>query len=93
AIITLDDTIKTEYLRNMWWYWSSLSDAAKISTLSSLTLRIYSLDASIDYEKKSSNLGKVKPGSKSDSKPDSVLDATDKLRLGKKLKIKRGAEV
>ncbi|KAL6960620.1 hypothetical protein U1Q18_038384 [Sarracenia purpurea var. burkii] len=93
AVITLEDTIKTEYLRNMWWYWSSLSAAAKISTLSSLALRIYSLDASIDYEKKSSNLGKVKLSRKSDSKLDSVLDATDKLRLGKKLKRKRGTEV
>ncbi|KAK2994082.1 hypothetical protein RJ640_024346 [Escallonia rubra] len=51
ATIVFEDMIKAEYLRNMWWYWSSLSAAAKISTLSSLALRIYSLDAAIDYEK------------------------------------------
>ncbi|KAK3033576.1 hypothetical protein RJ639_032424 [Escallonia herrerae] len=51
ATIVFEDMIKAEYLSNMWWYWSSLSAAAKISTLSSLALRIYSLDAAIDYEK------------------------------------------
>ncbi|RID81356.1 hypothetical protein BRARA_A03940 [Brassica rapa] len=43
--------IKTEYLKNEWWYWSSLSAAAKISTLSALSLHIFSLDAAIMYDK------------------------------------------
>nr|KYP50537.1 Lysine-specific demethylase 5B-B [Cajanus cajan] len=51
ATITLEDMIKTEYLRNDWWYWSSFSAAAKSSTLPSLALRIYSLDLAIIYEK------------------------------------------
>lgn len=51
ATIALEDTIRTEYLKNEWWYWSSLSAAAKISTVSSLALRIFSLDAAIIYEK------------------------------------------
>ncbi|XP_027096888.2 methyl-CpG-binding domain-containing protein 9 isoform X1 [Coffea arabica] len=51
ATIVLEDTIKTEYLRNDWWYWSSPSAAANISTLSALALRIYSLDSAILYEK------------------------------------------
>ncbi|KAK2365613.1 Glycosyl hydrolase family 38 protein [Trifolium repens] len=29
AIITLEDMIKTEFLRNDWWYWLSFSAAAK----------------------------------------------------------------
>ncbi|KAL4031265.1 hypothetical protein IC575_009541 [Cucumis melo] len=51
ATIALEDMIRTEYLKNEWWYWSSLSAAAKISTVSSLALRIFSLDAAIIYEK------------------------------------------
>lgn len=47
--------IRTEYLKNEWWYWSSLSAAAKISSVSSLALRIFSLDAAIIYEKISPN--------------------------------------
>ncbi|KAK7381383.1 hypothetical protein VNO78_34033 [Psophocarpus tetragonolobus] len=51
ATFTLEDMIKTEYLRNDWWYWSSFSAAAKSSTLPALALRIYSLDLAIIYEK------------------------------------------
>lgn len=51
AIITLEETIKSEYLRSDWWYWSSPSTAAKVSTLSALALRIYALDSVISYEK------------------------------------------
>lgn len=51
ATIVFENMIKTEYLRNEWWYWSSLSAAAKIATVSSLALRIYTLDAAIVYEK------------------------------------------
>nr|GMD15082.1 methyl-cpg-binding domain-containing protein 9 [Ipomoea batatas] len=55
ATIILEDTIKTEYLRNDWWYWSSPSAAAKISTLSALALRLYALDSAILYEKHLAN--------------------------------------
>ncbi|KAI3991657.1 hypothetical protein MKX01_038055 [Papaver californicum] len=51
AIIVFEDMIKTEYLKNSWYYWSSLSAAAKTSTISSLALRIYTLDANIIYQK------------------------------------------
>ncbi|ONK78997.1 uncharacterized protein A4U43_C01F1810 [Asparagus officinalis] len=49
ATILLEGMIKAEYLKNRWWYWSSLTAAAKTSTISSLALRIYSLDDSIIY--------------------------------------------
>ncbi|GAV78749.1 Bromodomain domain-containing protein/PHD domain-containing protein/MBD domain-containing protein/FYRC domain-containing protein [Cephalotus follicularis] len=51
AVIVFENMIKTVSLRNGWWYWSSLSAAAKIATTSSLALRIYTLDAAIIYEK------------------------------------------
>ncbi|KAL3654072.1 hypothetical protein CASFOL_003753 [Castilleja foliolosa] len=51
ATIVLEDAIKSEHLRNDWWYWSSYSTAAKITTLSALALRVYSLDAAISYDK------------------------------------------
>ncbi|KAE9449142.1 hypothetical protein C3L33_18950, partial [Rhododendron williamsianum] len=85
AVVAFEDMIKTAYLKKTWWYWSSLSAAAKISTLSSLSLRIYSLDVSINYEKGSLNLDKRKlSGNKPDHKPESVSGATEKLKLGKK---------
>ncbi|CAN4123958.1 unnamed protein product [Withania somnifera] len=51
ATIILEDAIKTEYLKNDWWYWSSASAAARISTLSGLALRVYALDSAVLYEK------------------------------------------
>ncbi|XP_049360081.1 methyl-CpG-binding domain-containing protein 9 [Solanum verrucosum] len=54
ATIILEDAIKTEYLKNDWWYWSSPSAAARISTLSALALRVYALDSAILYDKLSS---------------------------------------
>ncbi|CAI9775390.1 unnamed protein product [Fraxinus pennsylvanica] len=54
ASIALEDTIKSEYLKNNWWFWSSPSTAAKTSTVSGLALRIYALDSAIFYEKPSS---------------------------------------
>ncbi|EPS64478.1 hypothetical protein M569_10303 [Genlisea aurea] len=61
ALIVFEDMIKSEYLRNDWWFWSSPSTAAKIGTLSALALRIYSLDAAIYYEKAHSG-GSAEPG-------------------------------
>ncbi|XP_073130076.1 methyl-CpG-binding domain-containing protein 9 [Henckelia pumila] len=51
ALMVLEDAIKSEFLHTDWWYWSSPSTAAKITTLSALSLRIYSLDSAISYEK------------------------------------------
>lgn len=51
AIIVLEDTIKSEFLQNDWWYWSSPCTAARITTISALALRLYSLDAAISYDK------------------------------------------
>ncbi|KVH92767.1 Zinc finger, FYVE/PHD-type, partial [Cynara cardunculus var. scolymus] len=52
AIMVFETMIKTEYIKNTWWwYWSSASIAASTSTMSALALRIYTLDASIDYQK------------------------------------------
>ncbi|XP_044479074.1 methyl-CpG-binding domain-containing protein 9-like [Mangifera indica] len=59
ATIILEDMIKSEYLRNERWYWSSFSAAAKTSTMSALALRIYSLDAAIVYEKSLSNSNEI----------------------------------
>ncbi|KAK1292580.1 Methyl-CpG-binding domain-containing protein 9 [Acorus calamus] len=55
AMLIFEGMIKTECLNNRWWYWSSLTAAAKTSTLSALALRIYTLDSSIIYEKTSSS--------------------------------------
>ncbi|XP_047333642.1 methyl-CpG-binding domain-containing protein 9-like isoform X2 [Impatiens glandulifera] len=51
AVIVLEDMIKIDYLKNWWCYWSSLSTAVKTPTLSALAMRVYSLDAAIEYEK------------------------------------------
>ena len=92
ATIMLEDMIKTEYLMNGWWYWSSLSAAAKTSTVSSLSLRIYSLDAAIAYEKILSDIDLTdnpKLSSKPDPKPVPNLDAMEKSKLGRKQNKRR----
>lgn len=53
ATIILEQMIKTDCLRKLWWYWSSYSAAVKVSTISALALRIYALDAAIMYRKSS----------------------------------------
>ncbi|GAB4854778.1 hypothetical protein Ancab_023363 [Ancistrocladus abbreviatus] len=90
AMIVLEDMIKTEYLRNEWWYWSSLSAAAKTSTLSALALRIYSLDNAIVYVKApDQNLSdNVKDGG-SDQHPLPNLESSEKSRLGRRVNRKR----
>lgn len=92
ATIILEDMIKTEHLRNDWWYWSSLSAAAKISTLSSLALRIYSLDAAIIYEKIPSSLEQI-DNLETSSLPDPnalpSLDLSEKSKVSRKSNKKR----
>ncbi|CAK7348840.1 unnamed protein product [Dovyalis caffra] len=69
ATIILEEMIKTDYLRNEWWNWSSFSAAAKTSTVASLALRIYSLDGAIVYEKTMPKLD-----STNSLKPVGILD-------------------
>ncbi|KAE9590422.1 putative histone acetyltransferase chromatin regulator PHD family [Lupinus albus] len=90
AIITFEDMIKTEYLRNDWWYWSSFSAAAKSSTLSSLALRMYSLDSAIIYEKlpSSSMTDSPKPSIAELNQPPIIVDA-DKSKATRKSNRKR----
>lgn len=92
ATIILEDMIKTRYLRNEWWYWSSLSAAAKTSTLSSLALRIYSLDAAVIYEKIPSSLDqsdKLEPSCIPDLNPLPSLALLEKPKVTKKSNKKR----
>ncbi|KAJ4961937.1 hypothetical protein NE237_021847 [Protea cynaroides] len=77
ATIIFEEMIKTEYLRNGWWYWSSLSAAVNTSTVSSLALRIYTLDAAIVYQKAPLNLDLTdnpKPSSKPGKKRKDAED-------------------
>ncbi|EFH60538.1 methyl-CpG-binding domain 9 [Arabidopsis lyrata subsp. lyrata] len=100
ATFVVEDMIKTEYLKNEWWYWSSLSAAAKISTLSALSVRIFSLDAAIIYDKPitpSDHNDETKPIiSSPDQKSQPVSDSQEKSsrvnrRSGKKRKEPEGS--
>jgi hypothetical protein len=51
ATILLEHMVKAEYLKPNWGYWSSLSAAARSSTLSCLALRLFALDYAITYER------------------------------------------
>ncbi|MED6158579.1 hypothetical protein PIB30_034002 [Stylosanthes scabra] len=89
ATISLEDMIKTEYLRNDWWYWSSFSAAVKSSTLPSLALRIYSLDSAIIYEKMpNSTCDSSEPSATAEQKPLTNAD-TEKLKASRKSSRKR----
>lgn len=96
----VEDMVKTEYLKNEWWYWSSLSAAAKISTLSALSVRIFSLDAAIMYDKlitPSDPMDETKPIiSLPDQKSQPVSDSQERSsranrRSGKKRKEPEGS--
>lgn len=92
ATIVLEDMIKSEYLRNEWWYWSSLSAAAKVSTISSLALRIYALDAAIIYDNFSSNSDQtdnLESSSVFEQKLMPTLDQVEKTRASRKSNKKR----
>ncbi|KAJ0960468.1 hypothetical protein J5N97_001674 [Dioscorea zingiberensis] len=67
ATILFEGMIKTEYLKNGWWYWSSLTAAARMPTISSLALRLFTLDDSMIYVKPS--LPMVDPGPTESVKP------------------------
>ncbi|KAL5974479.1 hypothetical protein ACLOJK_031144 [Asimina triloba] len=81
AMIIFENMIKTEYLSNGWWYWSSLTAAVKTSTITSLALRIYALDAAIIYQKTLSSSDPVsnpKAGKASKKRKDSDRKEADK---------------
>ncbi|KAL0331976.1 UNVERIFIED_CONTAM: Methyl-CpG-binding domain-containing protein 9 [Sesamum calycinum] len=50
AVIVFEDMFRLEYIAYSWKKYWSFSTAAKISTISALALRIYSLDAAINYD-------------------------------------------
>ncbi|KAF7044844.1 hypothetical protein CFC21_054019 [Triticum aestivum] len=56
ATSMLERVIKSEFLKNDWWYWSSFTVAMKTSTVSSLALRIYTLDNCIMYTKQTNTV-------------------------------------
>lgn len=87
ATIVLEDMIQTKYLRKEWWYWSSLSAAAKTSTLSSLALRIYSLDSAILYENILPDLDSTEIAVDKTIPP--TLDPTEKPKPSRKSSRKR----
>ena len=92
ATIVFEDMIKTEYLKNEWWYWSSLSAAAKTSTLSSLALRIYALDNAVLYERTGSNLnrtGSLKISSEEDHQSPSNMASSEKSKQARRANKKR----
>lgn len=94
ATIALEDMIRTEFLKNEWWYWSSLSAAAKISTASSLALHIFSLDAAVIYEKISPNQDSndsLEPSSIPEQKVAGV-DLTEKPRASSRKSGKKRKE-
>ncbi|XAR65059.1 Histone acetyltransferase [Bertholletia excelsa] len=80
ATIVLENMIKADYLKKDWWYWSSLSAAVNISTLSALALRLYTLDASIIFEKPlvpSDSAEILKPGSEAEGVSAPTLDSSN----------------
>lgn len=89
AIIILEDMIKTEHLKKEWWYWSSPSAAAKISTISSLSLRIYALDAAIYYEKPPPPSPPPPPAPVELMEPVTVGDSKSKEETPKKSNLKK----
>ncbi|GAB2276540.1 hypothetical protein Dimus_011259 [Dionaea muscipula] len=92
AAIVIEDMIRTEYLRNEWWYWSSLSAAVKTSTLSALALRIHSLDSAIVYDKAfhHNQTHDVLENRDSDHPhSQSNVDTLERSRLGRRVNKKR----
>lgn len=96
AVMILEDVIKTDSIKNEWWYWSSFSAAAKISTVSALALRIYSLDAAIIYEKNSADSEATEnsepPAGQSDQKQIPILDSAEKTRSSSRRSNKKRKE-
>ncbi|KAL9230574.1 hypothetical protein vseg_005909 [Gypsophila vaccaria] len=87
ATIVLEDMIKTDHLKNEWWYWSSLSAAVKTSTLSALALRVFALDNAIVYDRTASVLtrtGSLKSVDDLDQQSPSTMESSDKSKQGRR---------
>ncbi|XP_028072171.1 methyl-CpG-binding domain-containing protein 9-like isoform X1 [Camellia sinensis] len=83
ATIVLENMIKADYVKKDWWYWSSLTAAANISTLSALALRVYTLDAAIIFEKPTDSTETPKPGCETETPSNS--DKTSNMKASKTL--------
>jgi methyl-CpG-binding domain-containing protein 9 len=55
AIILLESMIKSEYIKPQWWHWSSLTAAARTPSITSLALRLFTLDGCLVYSKDASS--------------------------------------
>ncbi|XP_011098494.1 methyl-CpG-binding domain-containing protein 9 [Sesamum indicum] len=66
AVIVFEDMFKLEYIAYSWRKYWSFSAAANISTLAALALRVYSLDAAINYDETSSTSNTIKLSRKAD---------------------------
>ncbi|KAH9602977.1 hypothetical protein KSS87_003204 [Heliosperma pusillum] len=86
ATIVLEDMIKTDHLKNEWWYWSSLSAAVKTSTMSSLALRIFALDNAIIYDRTVSYLSRAGSLKSIDDVDQalSYLESSEKSKQGRR---------
>jgi hypothetical protein len=51
VVIILEQMVRPDCLKRTWCHWSSLSVAARCTTLSTLALRIFALDAAITYKR------------------------------------------
>ncbi|XP_078443841.1 methyl-CPG-binding domain 9 isoform X2 [Wolffia australiana] len=74
--MVLEGMIKTDHLKNGWWFWSSLTASAKTGTVSSLALRIHALDVSIVYVPDSAATESSKPTSRPSKKKKDLPDVT-----------------
>ncbi|KAG6552224.1 hypothetical protein Mapa_006072 [Marchantia paleacea] len=92
AIVLLEQMICADFLRTSWCYWSSFTVAAKTATLSSLYLRVYALDAAIEYEKSENyagvdfTLGEGKQGRREKERDDKKNSQSTKFTARKKRK-------
>ncbi|GAB2222816.1 hypothetical protein Droror1_Dr00016944 [Drosera rotundifolia] len=92
AAIVMEDMIKTDYLKNEWWYWSSLSAAVKTATLSGLALRIHALDDAILYDKPlhhSQTTDAMETCDSDHQQSQSNPNSSDRSKLGRRSNKKR----
>ncbi|KAL9257730.1 Methyl-CpG-binding domain-containing protein [Drosera capensis] len=92
AAIVMEDMIKTDYLKNEWWYWSSLSAAVKTATLSGLALRIHALDDAILYGKPlhhSQTTDAMETCDSDHQQSQSNPNSSDRSKLGRRSNKKR----
>jgi methyl-CpG-binding domain-containing protein 9 len=69
--------IKSEYIKPQWWHWSSLTAAARTPSITSLALRLYTLDDCLVYSKDASS---------APNEPADIAPAMKSSNKGKKRK-------